>query len=119
MGQTWGQPVMPRVKLNVSTNTNSGAGFERWVAIVTGGYDETSDPNNTATIDPTKAAYSAGANKGRAIYMIDLKTGKVIAQQRMGYNGDANAATTPETGCSTRSRRRRPCSTSTRTASPT
>jgi hypothetical protein len=98
MGQTWGQPVIARVKLNVSSNTNSGAGFDRWVAIVSGGYDETSDPNNTTTLDPTKAAYSAAANKGRAIYMIDLKTGKVIAQQRMGYNGDANAATTPETG---------------------
>jgi hypothetical protein len=102
MGQTWGQPVIARVKLNVGINTNSGAGFERWVAIVTGGYEETSDPNPHATsgtklaVDTAKAAYDAASTKGRAIYMLDLKTGKVIAQQKMGYNGDADGTTTPE-----------------------
>ena len=104
MGQTWGQPVIARVKLNVGIATNSGAGFERWVAIVTGGYEETSDPNPHAVsgtklaVDTSKAAYNAASTKGRAIYMLDLKTGKVIAQQKMGYNGDADGTTTPETG---------------------
>jgi type IV pilus assembly protein PilY1 len=103
MGQTWGQPVITRVKLKVGGNNNSGAGFERWVAIVTGGYEETSDPNKNASgaglaIDTTKAAYSAASTKGRAIYMLDLKSGKVIAQQKMGFNADADGTTTPEAG---------------------
>jgi hypothetical protein len=99
MGQTWGQPVMTRVKLNAGANT-----VERWVAIVTGGYEETSDPNPNAAVggaiavDATKGAYNAASTKGRAIYMVDLKNGKVIAQQKMGYNGDADATTTPESG---------------------
>jgi Tfp pilus tip-associated adhesin PilY1 len=83
MGQTWGQAVIARVKLNVSTNTNSGQGFERWVAIVTGGYDATSDPN-PITVDPDAGVYAGASTKGRAIYMLDLKTGKVIAQQKLG-----------------------------------
>jgi hypothetical protein len=104
MGQTWGQPVLARVKLNVGIATNGGAGFERWVAIVTGGYEETSDPNPNVVsgtklaVDTSKAAYNAASTKGRAIYMLDLKTGKVIAQQKMGFNGDADGATTPEAG---------------------
>jgi len=83
MGQTWGAPVITKIKLEVNSNNNSGKGFERWVAIVTGGYDATSDPNPTA-VDPVAGVYSPTSTKGRAIYVIDLETGKVIAQQAMG-----------------------------------
>ena len=96
MGQTWGQAVLTRVRLNVGGNDNGGQGFERWVAIVAGGYDVTSDPN-PATVDPSDA-YVAGSTKGRAIYMLDLKTGRVLAQQKVGFNADENALTTPENG---------------------
>jgi Tfp pilus tip-associated adhesin PilY1 len=88
MGQTWGQPIMTRVKLEVcdpTCNNNGGAGFDRWVVIVTAGYDANSDPNATV-VDPT-AAYSATSVKGRAIFMLDAKTGQVIAQQRVGTAG--------------------------------
>jgi Neisseria PilC beta-propeller domain len=100
LGETWGQPVITRVKLNASGNT-----VDRWVAVVTGGYDVTSDPNpvavdptagqyvasncattvnpSTASTNPTTAAVAPSC-QGRAIYMLDLKTGKVIAQQKMG-----------------------------------
>jgi type IV pilus assembly protein PilY1 len=83
MGQTWGQPVIARVKLNVGASTNSGAGFERWVAIVTGGYEESSDPNPTP-VNPEAGVYAGASTKGRAIYVLDLKTGKVIAEQKLG-----------------------------------
>ena len=48
VGETWGQPVLTRVRLKVGANDNSGAGFERWVVIVSGGYDLTGDPNPDA-----------------------------------------------------------------------
>ena len=95
MGETWGQPIMTRVRLRVCDPTcadNGGQGFERWVAIVTGGYDATSDPN-PAVVDPT-AAYNASSTKGRAIYMIDVKTGEVIAQQKVGNPGTPDSTGT-------------------------
>jgi Tfp pilus tip-associated adhesin PilY1 len=95
MGETWGQPIMARVRLRVcnpTCNDNGGQGFERWVAIVTGGYDATSDPNST-WVDPT-AAYNASSTKGRAIYMIDVKTGEVVAQQKVGTPGTPPAINT-------------------------
>jgi Tfp pilus tip-associated adhesin PilY1 len=92
MGQTWGQPVITRVKLNVGASTNGGAGFERWVAFVTGGYDKTSDPNST-TVDPNAGTYSAASVKGRGIYMLDLKTGNVIARQLVGNPANCTTVT--------------------------
>ncbi len=95
MGETWGQPIMARVRLRVCDPTcsdNGGQGFERWVAIVTGGYDASSDPNPTV-VDPS-AAYSATSTKGRGIYMIDLKTGAVIAQQKVTTPGAPPALNT-------------------------
>jgi type IV pilus assembly protein PilY1 len=112
MGETWGQAVIARVKLKASGNT-----VDRWVAIVTGGYDVTSDPNPTV-VDPTAGLYvssscattvnpsTSGTNpttaatapscQGRGIYMLDLKTGKVIAQQKMGFDPDgAGSAAAP------------------------
>ncbi len=91
MGETWGQAVITRVKLRngcdppVSCDDNSGQGFERWVAIVAGGYDITSD-KNPVQVDPS-SGYVATSTKGRAIYMLDLKTGEVIAEQKVATPG--------------------------------
>ncbi len=86
IGETWSQPVLTRVRLRVAANDNSGAGFERWVVIVTGGYDVTGDPNP----DTVNSSYTYDANgtRGRSILMLDAKTGAVIAEKKF----DAAAA---------------------------
>jgi type IV pilus assembly protein PilY1 len=76
VGQTWGEMVFTRIKVSVGGNDNSGAGFERWVAVVSGGYDPSSDPNSPA--------YSALSKRGRSLFMIDVKTGEVLAQKTFG-----------------------------------
>lgn len=83
-GQTWGTPVITKIKVQVNGNDNGGDGFERWVAIVTGGFDASGDPNNVASYDATATA-------GRAIAIVDLKTGQVIA-----YKAFDPLATGPE-----------------------
>jgi type IV pilus assembly protein PilY1 len=79
MGETWGTPILTKVKVVIS-----GVPYERWVAIVTGGYDKTGDPN-----DPVN--YNATATAGRAIFMIDMKTGGILAQKK--FNATASDAT--------------------------
>jgi type IV pilus assembly protein PilY1 len=74
MGDTWGQPILTRVKVNYDGDT-----VERWVAVVTAGYSEESDPNN--------AAYSATGLKGRGIFIIDLKSGEVLAEHKYDEDG--------------------------------
>lgn len=75
VGETWGQPIITRVRVNVAANTNGSAGYERWVAVVTGGYDTTGDPNDPVNYDPN-------GTKGRSISIIDVKTGEVLASKR-------------------------------------
>ena len=75
IGETWGQPIITRVRLNVGGSTNGGYGFERWVVIVSGGYDLSGQPN-----EPT--SYVASGTKGRSIYILDAQTGAVIAEKR-------------------------------------
>jgi type IV pilus assembly protein PilY1 len=79
MGQTWAQPVITRVRVDYNGDT-----VERWVAIVTGGYSEKGDPNN--------ALYTASNLEGRAILMLDLKTGEVLAEQKYNHTGKCPAA---------------------------
>ena len=70
VGQTWATPIVTKVKVVIS-----GVAYERWVAVVTGGYDPTGDPN-----DPIN--YNATATAGRSIYMIDMKTGGILAEKK-------------------------------------
>lgn len=80
MGETWGNAILTRVKVAASpTDDNGGAGYERWVAVVTGGYDPKGDPNS-GSYDATVAAGTSRA--GRAIYVLDAQTGVVLAQKR-------------------------------------
>ena len=72
-----------RVKVKIDNNNNNGAGFERWVAIVTGGYDPSGDPNDHANYDPNAIA-------GRTILMIDLASGELLAMKR--YDASASDA---------------------------
>jgi type IV pilus assembly protein PilY1 len=73
VGQTWSEPVMTRIKIAVGGNNNNGQGFERWVVIVGGGYDLSSDPNTIT--------YNPNSTLGRAIFVLDAETGQVIAQK--------------------------------------
>lgn len=88
MGQTWSDPIITRIKVSVNGNNNGGAGFDRYVAIVTGGYDPTGDPNDHAN-------YRADSTAGRGIFVIDLKTGQVLAEKKFDPSATANCATNP------------------------
>jgi type IV pilus assembly protein PilY1 len=69
IGETWGEVIVTKVKLSVSGNV-----VERSVAIVTGGYHASGDPND-------HASYNAAGTKGRSIWILDLKTGRPIAKR--------------------------------------
>jgi type IV pilus assembly protein PilY1 len=56
VGQSWSEPVIGRVKIEVG-----GELYERWVAFIGGGFDNT---NNT----------------GKAFFVIDIKTGDIIKE---------------------------------------
>jgi type IV pilus assembly protein PilY1 len=81
MGETWSKPILTRVKVRIGADDNGGAGYERWVAVVTAGYDPRSDPNPD-TVTGVTSAYDAAATQGRSIFIIDLKTGKVLAEKK-------------------------------------
>lgn len=72
IAQTWGRPVITRIKVERSP----GVVVERWVAVVTGGYDPTGDPNDPLNYDPNGFA-------GRGIFLIDIKTGELLGQKRL------------------------------------
>jgi len=85
MGETWSEPVITKVKVEAGGDDNGGEGYERWVVIVGAGYDPKGDPNNpSATYDNTLTATTSKA--GRAILMLDARTGKVIAEKKFVYN---------------------------------
>ena len=58
--------------------------MDRWVAIVTGGYDKTSDPNPDEVTGITASYDAIDSVKGRGIYIIDLRTGGVLAEKKFG-----------------------------------
>ncbi|MHC4505195.1 MAG: pilus assembly protein, partial [Planctomycetota bacterium] len=81
MGETWAQPIITRVRVQVNGDDNGGEGYERWVAIVTAGYADTGDPNPTA-VSGVVSSYDVNATAGRAIFILDLKTGEVLGQKK-------------------------------------
>jgi len=89
VGETWAKPIITKVKLK---NTQiAGQTVNRWVAIVTGGYDATSDPNPDE-VTGLISTYSPASVRGRGIYIIDLKTGGVIAEKKFGSVADPQAS---------------------------
>lgn len=75
LGSSWSQPVITRVRVRVDGDDNGGVGYERWVMIVGGGYDASSDPNDLVNYDPNAIA-------GRSILMVDVTTGQLLAMKR-------------------------------------
>lgn len=86
MGETWSQPVITKIRMAPTCSGTCPPYVDRWVAIFGAGYHETSDPNEpTGTqFDPTLAASTS--RKGRAVFMVDIKTGKVLATKRFDQN---------------------------------
>ncbi len=93
LGDAWSEPVITRVKVKEGTvgdvcgyDNGDGNCRERWVAIVGGGYETTSDPNH-----PDWAPTSADTGwtlRSKTIMMIDLATGTVL--DRIDYDSVTN-----------------------------
>jgi type IV pilus assembly protein PilY1 len=78
MGDTWGDAILTKVRVSVGSSV-----MERWVAVVTGGYHATSDPNEHAAYDPT-------SKQGRSIWILDVKTGVPLAWRKFDTAGDCS-----------------------------
>lgn len=88
MGETWSEPVITKIKVRVNSNDNGGKGFDRWVAIFGAGYAKASNPND-------KTSYNALSPAGRALVILDVQTGKVIARKEFDAGGTAAPTTDP------------------------
>ncbi len=75
IGQSWSRAVVTKIRTSVNGDINNTVGYERWVAIFGGGYAPASDPNDHSAYDPA-------ATEGRAIVILDLKTGEIIAMKK-------------------------------------
>jgi type IV pilus assembly protein PilY1 len=91
LGKTWSRPVITRVKLRAGTSDECGPSDgdgncqERWVAIFGGGMLATGDPNEGDYIgDPANAAWE---DKSKAIFMVALDDGSLLAQVRFDAAG--------------------------------
>ena len=85
-GETWGRPIVTRVKVRGNCIDVPGTPcptYDRFVAIVSGGYDPSGDPHDPA-YDGSLAASTSRA--GRAIVMIDMTTGKTLAAKYFDHN---------------------------------
>jgi len=85
MGETWSRPIITKVRLK--DVDNPGATVDRWVVIVTGGFDKTSDPNPDE-VTGTVGSYDASSLKGRGVYIIDIRTGDILAEKKFGSVAD-------------------------------
>jgi len=90
MGETWSEPVITRVKVRVNCTDSPPTycpRYDRWVAIFGAGYDPNGDPNLAHSATPTAAQYDSSnttttSREGRAIFMVDVKTGRVLGMKR-------------------------------------
>ncbi len=90
MGQSWSEPVVTKVKVRIDctdTTTTTCPRYDRWVAIFGAGYDENADPNKPWSATPSATQYdssnsSSTIREGRALFMVDIKSGNVLAMQR-------------------------------------
>ena len=97
MGETWSQPVITRIKVTIDCDSGC-AKYDRWVAIFGTGYHDSGDPNlphENVAGDVNPGEYDASNNsntstKGRAIVMIDIKTGEVLGMKHFQHNGTTN-----------------------------
>jgi type IV pilus assembly protein PilY1 len=83
LGEAWSQPIITRVRVAIDGNNNGGYGFERWVMVITGGYHTNGDPNDFVN-------YDASAVEGRAILIVDVKSGELLAMKKFTTSGPAS-----------------------------
>jgi hypothetical protein len=93
LGETWSKPVVARIKQRGPTaigdtcgkSNGDGDCVERWVAIFGGGYREDGNPNSPSFIgDPSDGSFSP---RGKAIFMVALDTGAVLASVEFDETG--------------------------------
>jgi len=96
LGQAWSDPVITRVKLRGTSASGDHCGHddgdcrERWVIIFGAGYAEDGDPNAFAYVsDPASVSRS---NKSKAILMVALDNGQVLASVEFDSTGAAGPA---------------------------
>jgi type IV pilus assembly protein PilY1 len=78
LGETWSRPVIGRVKVITDPVLNT---FEdRYVAFFGGGFD----PSLDVADDPVDTTV------GRAFYMVDVETGKILFKTSEGVDGNGN-----------------------------
>jgi hypothetical protein len=99
MGETWSQPVITRVRATVDCSIGCTQ-YDRWVAIFGAGYDPAGDPNKAqnfsttpglratdTALDDYDATSDAGTSRaGRAVFMVDITTGEVLAWRRFDHD---------------------------------
>ena len=81
MGETWSTPVIGRIKLVVGANYE-----DHYVAIFGGGNDPGFKPG-----DPIVTS-GVTATKGRALYVLDIETGKIIYKATAGLDSGAGTS---------------------------
>jgi type IV pilus assembly protein PilY1 len=97
LGETWSEAIITRIKLKGPTglgdkcgkNDGDGDCLERWVAIFGAGYDEDADPNlGSFSDDPNDPSWT---DRGKAIFMVDVRTGDVLAKLAFDASGTTSA----------------------------
>jgi len=81
VGETWALPIITKVRVKNVNDGINGPVYDRWVAIVTAGYDERGNPNPD-TVTGITSSYDGTLAHGRGIFLLDAKTGQVLAEQR-------------------------------------
>ena len=97
LGQSWSRPVLGRVKVQAGSGDNCGRDDgdgncqEVWVAIFGGGYELNGDPNDTVNYISSPAS-AAWKDQSKAIFMVRLDTGQVLAKVEFDALGTSGPA---------------------------
>ncbi len=85
LGETWSRAVVGRIR--IITDPGPPAAYEdRYVAIFGGGFDPSFTPGDNV---------AAKLPKGRAFYIVDVETGKLLYKTTEGVAGDGGSGTPP------------------------
>ncbi len=84
MGETWSEPVITRVRVRLADTCvpDPCPTYDRWVAIFGAGYDTKGDPNHP---DYDGGFLASTSRAGRAVFMVDITTGEVLAWRRFDH----------------------------------
>jgi hypothetical protein len=94
LGQTWSRPVIGRIKVHdpSSSTADPVTGFDdRYVAIFGGGFD----PSFTPGDDVTAKLAGGAVIDGRAFYILDVETGRILFKTTEGQTPDGSGGTLP------------------------